>query len=191
MKEFFIDLKTLLEAMPTVEHVNKWRNQLEKIVAGKMEMFQYPAVFIEFVSTVPTNERSLGGGIQIYPIKFRLHLITWELDSEDGDFEKNLEIYDLQDEVYIAVQKFYPGKTNETAPVGHCDRAGYAEDYDWSHAGLSHIIQEWNAMIVDNKRIEPVNGDETIPPLPLDANVEVDGSVDALAPHTYSFTPQP
>jgi len=190
MKEFFIDLKAVLEAITTVQHVNKWRNQHLKVIEGKMELFQYPAVFIEFDSTVPTNAQSLGGGIQIYNVKFKLHLLSWVLDSADGDFEKDLEIYDLQDEVYLKVQKFYPGATNETDPVGHCDRVGYSEDYEWSHAGVTHMIQEWDATIVDRVRQEPINGVlGPEPPVQLDVNVEVDGTVDPESPHPYTFTP--
>lgn len=183
MKSFFIALQILLKAITGVAYVNKWKQQHNAIVEGKMELFPYPAVFIELVSSEPiTNQMSMGGGTQLYEVNFRLHILYWMLDAGDGDFEKNIEIYDLQDKVYKAVNKFYPGATDIINPVGNCIRSGWYEDNEWSHAGVTHLIQDWKTTIVDNITEEPIDGIDSSPtPLPLDTEITTNNWDDAPA----------
>jgi len=185
MKQFFISIQTLLKTVSGVQLVNKWKQQHQLAAEGKMESFQFPAVFIEIVSCNPTNEMSMGGGTQIYEVQFNLHLLSWMLDSGDGDFEKNLEIYDLQDAVYQALNKY----NDNTKNVSFCIRTGYEEDYEWSHFGVTHMIQHWKAMFVDILTSEPINGIEMTSPMPVEIQQTTQGSVDTNEPYKYEFTP--
>lgn len=155
MKEFFIKLQEqILLYLTDVTYVRMWNNQHELVIGGHMEMFPNPSVFIEFVSS---DIMQLGEGRQLYdPLIFRLHILDWQMDSGDGNFEQNLTVYDLKQKLYAVVQKFQPGLSDENCPAGSCIRISETQDY--SHAGLYHYVQEYKTTLVDVVMAEPVNG---------------------------------
>lgn len=205
MKKFFLALYAQLTAfVPEIQYIRMWNDQLALVMAGRLELFQCPAAFIEFQS-MAINKSTLGSnGIQILdPFIFKIHILYWQLDAmggnfvQDATFEQNLDVYDLKDKVFIAIQKFQPGLSDTTTPVGSCIRI--AEYQDYKHAGIYHYIQEYQTTMVDNTRIEPVGGSvwpegnpgDPTNPAQIEENVTIEGSNDPSAPHVYTFTPQP
>ena len=198
MKNFFLALYAQILAQVTdIQYVRMWNNQLDLVVAGKLELFQCPAAFIEFQSHT-ANKDTLGGGVQIFdPLLFKIHILSWQLDAADGTFEQNLAIYDLKDKMYLAVQKFQPGLTDTTTPVGSCIRI--AEYQDYKHAGIYHYIQEYQTTLVDYSRLEPYlgsvfpAGNEGDPTSPAQLEIDITkvGSTDTNEPYVYLFTPTP
>ncbi len=186
MKQFFITIQTLLKSVNGILTVNKWKRQHDMIVEGKMELFQCPAAFIEFIEARPTNEMSMGGtGTQIYNIRFRIHILSWLLDSQDGDFEKNILIYDLQEQLYQALQMYNVG-VNALTPFqsGSIQRVGYGEEYEWAHKGITHLVQEFICLYVDQTITEPVGGGETtIVPMPVEIDQYKKENQDAASPY--------
>ena len=158
MKLFFLALFTKLSTVSDIKYIHKWNNQLALIIqdgGAQSQMFPFPAAFIAF----KTNEiQQLGEGRQMFHVEFDVHILDWQLDSGDGNFEQNLTVYDLTDKVYQAVQKFQPGLTDEAVPVGACIRVSEQEDND--HNGVYHFIQTYRTTYIDQLMVEPVAGVE-------------------------------
>ena len=185
MKEFFLDIRDLLLSIEGVAYVQKWNNQLERIMkdgGANMQMFPMPAVFPAFI----TNEiMQLGEGVQLYdPFDFELHFLDWQLDTGDGSFEQNLQIYDLIKRVHKIMQKFQPGLKNCDDLAGSCIRVGEQEDNN--HNGVTHFIVKYRTTFVDNSLQEPVDGIET-KDLSGEIQLTVKGSSDTNEPYIYKF----
>ena len=170
MKKFFLSLYDKIIAVEGVEYCRKWNNQLALIIqdgGARSQMFPMPAVFIAF----KTNEiQQLGEGRQMFYVDFDLHILDWQMDSGDGNFEQNLTVYDLKDKVFQAIQKFQPGLTDTAVPVGSCIRISEQEDND--HNGVYHFIQSYRTTYVEQLMVEPVGGSETtIVPMPLELDI--------------------
>jgi len=180
MKNFFLALFTKLSAVTGILYVRMWNNQLDLVQAGKMELFGHPACFIEFGSA---SIQQLGEGRQLFdPLTFKIHILDWQLDAGDGTFEQNLEVYDLKDLIFAAIQKFQPGLTDQTDKVGSCIRI--AEYQDYKHAGVYHYIQEYKTTYVDEIMVEPVGGiDGPVPPLPMQLNITTEDVQAAAVPY--------
>lgn len=173
-----------------------WNNQLELLAAGKLEMFNHPACFIEFSSA---EIQQLGNGVQLFnPLKFKVHILDWQIDAMDGTFEQNLEVYDLKDVIYQALQKLQPGLLNQDTPqnIPVSEFIRIAEWQDYQHAGVYHYIQEYSTTLIDNNALEPVGGSDWTPvgdpPLdvmPLELDVTIQDSEDPAEPYVFNFTP--
>jgi hypothetical protein len=186
MKQLFLDLEakllTLLngDQSPTLKYVRMWNNQLKLVEMGKMELFQHPACFISFV-TGQTNNFLGGEGVQLYdPLIIELHILDWQVDAGDGTFAQNLEVFDLKQRIYQLMQKFKASKASPMIRI--------AESQDYEHAGVYHFIQTYQTTYIDDSMQEPVNGDSTNIPLPLEVDLTVDQSADSSAPHIYTKT---
>jgi hypothetical protein len=196
VKKFFLALYTqLITAVPELKYVRMWNNQIQMLFEGRMEMYGHPAVFIEFVSS---DIFQGGENVQIYdPLYFRVHIAFWQIDGAggitenyiDGAFEQNLDIFDLKDKIYLALQKFQPGIDDEDVPAGACVRV--SENQDYSHAGVYHFIMTFKTTLVDKISQEPINGIDFDPsPMPAELQTFVtDGDV-ANQPHISAiYTP--
>lgn len=193
MKNFILALLTQLATISELLYIRVWNNQLDWGDVGKLEAHQHPAAFIEFVST---KVMQLGGGTQLFdPLIFKIHILHWQMDAGDGTFEQNLDVYDLKDKVYLAIQKFQPNTA--AVPVGACIRT--AEYQDYRHHGVYHYVQEYKTTLVDNSRNEPLNGGSWPPgnpgdptsPAQIEIDVTVEGGIDPSAPHVFIETPTP
>ncbi len=186
MKLFFLALYNKLIAVQGVSFVHKWNNQLQLIMqdgGARSEMFTFPAVFIAF----KTNEiQQLGEGRQLFYVDFDLHILDWQLDSGDGNFEQNLTVYDLKDKIFQAIQKYQPGLADTTVPVGACIRVSEQEDND--HAGVYHFIQSYKTTYIEQLMAEPVNGIDSITPIPLELDITTDEVQAASVPYDPNAT---
>lgn len=185
MKKFFQALYAQIMTVEGVVHCRMWNNQLERVMKGEMQLFDMPAVFIEFI-TSDTNGSSMGGGVQIFnPVIFKLHILHKQYDAGDGTFEQNLDVYDLKDLIYKKVYKLQPGLTDETNPIGSCIRI--SEEQDYQHHIVYHYIQTYQTTFVDFGMEEPVNGIEWSPnPMPLELDTTYTKTTDIAV--TYDST---
>ena len=182
-REIYDQLSTLKDLQNNPAYIRMWNNQLQLLEDGKMEMFQTPALFIEFV-TANTNTLVGGEGVQLYePLYINIHVLYWQMDASgaltgDGTFEQNLDVFDFKQTVYRTLQKFKTTKGVSMVRV--------SEKQDYEHAGVYHFIQSYVTNWVDELMQEPVDGGETIPPLALQLNLTREGSTDLSAPHIYN-----
>jgi hypothetical protein len=185
MKEFFIDIRELLLSVEGVAYVQKWNNQLARIMkegGAGMQMFPMPAVFPAFNTS---SIMQLGEGVQMYdPFEFELHVLDWQIDAGDGSFEQNLEVYDLVKRIQKKVQKFQPGLTNPADLMGSCIRVGETEDND--HNGVTHFIIRYRTAFVDDNLQEPVDGLDSVD-LSCEVQLTVKDSQDPDEPYKYTF----
>jgi hypothetical protein len=175
MKKLFLILYDKMIAIEGVSYCRKWNNQLSLLLEGKIELFGLPAVFIAF----KTGEiQQLGGGVQLYdPLTIEIHILDWQLDAGDGTFEQNLQVFDLKDKVFQALQKFEPGLTNSDCLCGTLVRV--SEEEDNNHNGVFHFIQTYQTTYVDPLMNEPVNGIDSIEPIPFELDrLNDDGTLD-------------
>lgn len=188
MKKFFLALYNLLIAVNGMKTVDMWNGQDVLLAAGKMELFQTPAAFIEFDSS---QIMQLGNGVQLFdPLIFKIHILHWQLDNQLGSFERNLDVYDLKDLIYAAIQRQQPNFSDDTDPISSCVRI--AEKQDYNHAGLYHYVQTYKTTLTDYGAQEPVGGSETtIVPMPLEIQQTKVDSADINEPYLYNFTPAP
>lgn len=165
-------------------YVRMWNNQADFLLAGRMELFQMPAFFIEF-TTASTLGVMAGEGVQLYdPVVVRIHILHWQLDANgnfiDGGFEQNLDVFDTKDKVYKLLQKFKPSKGS---PM---NRSSEVQDYN--HPGVYHFIQEYLTTWTDELMQEPVGGTQTGPtPLGLTMEISTQPSEDPQGPRTYDI----
>lgn len=181
MRNFFISIRDRLEELGDLKYVRMWNNQLELVQAGKMELFQSPAAFLSFkISDIMQG----GEGVQIYdPLIIEVRILHWQLDAADGNFEQNLDVFDLKQKIYKHLQKFKTAKSGSIIRI--------AEEQDTNHAGLYMFIQTYRTTLVDDVMQEPVGGGEFNPiPKPLEVQLETQRD-DANEPHVYNFTPAP
>lgn len=186
-KEIYTQLSTLKDSSGNPMYIRMWNNQLELVMSGKMELFSFPAIFIEF-GTANTLGVMGGGGIQNYdPVVINLHILHWQLDSNgnfiDGGFEQNLDVYDTKQDVYRLMQKFKPSKGMPMIRT--------SETQDYFHAGVYHFIQSYHTTWADDAMEEPVNGIDMDVPIGLEMVVCVDESEDPYQPYTFGpYTPE-
>jgi hypothetical protein len=176
-KDLYLAIKVQCDTqLPEIQFCHVWNNQYEKLKNPPEEgqafyAFDFPALFVEFVSPYQINQ--LGNGVQIYdPLYVNIHIIGKMIDAGDGTFEQNLEIFDIKDNVRNAFQKFCPDKC--------CEWVRINESSDDDHNNLYHFIQQYQTNYVDSGMQEPVNGLETTPPTPLEIDAEVDPTINDL-----------
>lgn len=168
-------------------YCHKWNNQLALILqegGAKSQMFPFPASFIAF----KTSEiQQLGEGRQLFYVDFDVHILDWQIDSGDGNFEQNLTVFDLKDKVFQTIQKFQPGLTDATVPVGACIRISEQEDND--HNGLYHFIQSYRTTWVEQLMAEPVNGIDSNPtPMSFELDITTKAVQDVSVPYDPTAT---
>jgi hypothetical protein len=157
MRSIFEDILSVAkDRFPEIVHVNKWGNQVEMILAGEYQMINLPAMFIEVVSPMTINQ--LGDGVQIYdPLYIRLHLVDsfyneFLNDDEFSAMERNLEVFDLKQKMYIAFQNF-----RLSGGGGIMYRTSEEEEVVDT---LCHYTQEFTTTFVDATNTTSEQGEE-------------------------------
>ena len=165
MKELFLYIKTQLETIKDIDGLSNkikfihiWNNQTHWIEEGQGYDFLKPAVFIEFVNAQQIVD--IGGGVQQYdPLEINLHIIHQFMDASDGTLEQNLDIFDLKQLVYAALQTW------------HCQGSGpftrISEEQDYDHPHIYHFIQTFRTSYVDSSQAIPIGGYDIDPTLDL------------------------
>lgn len=156
MKDLFLAIQTRITTLvPEITYVRIFNNQFENAVnENNTYDFPMPCVFVEFENV--NEPKQLGAGFQIYePLYVKLHLGVNELDSSDGNLDQNLNIFDLKDKLYKAMQKFEPNKASIFI------RSSEEQDYD--HTNIYVWKQTYRTTYIDGLMEEPQNPTYTTP----------------------------
>lgn len=155
MKQLYLDIKTQLEAQATdIVFIQLYNNQFALLKSGNAT-FARPAVFVEFIVN---SIMQLGGGIQLYDLTVRLHICH---DFLNGDnMGEDLDVYDLAEEVYAAMQAF------ETTGSSAFVRIGEKDDDDYTN--IYHYMMDFGTTYIDATTQQPINSIQTTPPTGLD-----------------------
>jgi hypothetical protein len=157
MKQLYLDIKTKLQAsVPELLQISVYNNQFQSLEDRDIYSFPFPCAFVEFVNE---NESSqLGNGVQIFdPLYVKIHIGHTFYNGENQ--EENLDVFDLKDKIYKALQKFEPD--GAVAFI----RSSETQDYD--HTDVYHFVQTYTTNYVDFIMNEPVDGQEVQPPFAI------------------------
>lgn len=171
-------LQAIQSKLSTVTELNEiliWNNQLDRLKddsedGSKIYNLNLPVLYVEFVS--PMEIQQIGIGVRIYdPLYLRLHLLHRLEDAMDGTFEQNLEVFDLKQKIYLALQKSENSKA--VALITQ------SEEQDYSHTNIYHFIMTFMTNYVEDSRQEPFPGTQSISPvqLDLDAKLKIDNDI--------------
>lgn len=163
MKALFQAIQTqILNEVTEITYVRMFNNQFENAVQENNTYdFPFPCVFIEFINE--QQPKQLGAGYQLYePLVVRCHIGMNELDAADGTLDQNLNIFDLKDKVYKALQKF--------EPTGASVFIRTSEQQDYNHGNIYIWQMDFTTTWLDANRTEPLNPTFTEPPTDLEIN---------------------
>src|SRR5438445_560828 len=79
-----------LETVPL--YTRLFNNQINRLKDGKGIAFPLPAAFVEVPA--PENYVRLLNGVAEAEIIFRIHLVHWFIDAQDGTYDQDLLIFD-------------------------------------------------------------------------------------------------
>jgi len=155
MKQLYLDIKTQLQAQATdIQFIQLYNNQFARLQDGTAT-FATPALFVEFAVN---SVQQLGTGIQLFDLTVRLHICHQFLNGDN--MGEDLDVYDLAQEVYKAMQEF------ET--TGSSAFVRIAEEEDSNYKNIYHYIMDFATTYIDNDKQQPFNGIQTTPPTGLD-----------------------
>lgn len=172
MIQLFNDIKQqILNEVPEIQFVQMYNSQFADMDrderGASIYSFPLPAAFIEFEDDLQYLQ--LGNGVQLIdPLFIKIHIAHEYYDAQDGTMEQNLEIFNLRQKVYMALQKFEPNGAVAFMRIN--------ETQDKHHTNLYHYIQTYQTNFIDSERQEPVNGVIKDPPTDLDLTVSYDPS---------------
>lgn len=134
-------LKSIVDgnSLPVLQYVNIWNNQVKYEEEAKEYPFSKPAAFVEVVNTVQYEQ--LGLGVQTADLGIKIHLVHEFYDSEDGDFDKNLAVYDVRDYIVANLSFFIPTGCNELIRV--------SEEVDDNHNNIFHFVISFVTNLID------------------------------------------
>lgn len=168
------------KGIPSTGYVRMWNNNLAELLEGKDEIYQLPAIFIEFPTNIEYNQ--LGNGVQaVDDLRIKLHIVVDFYDAIDGTVSQNLVVLKLAQDIYKAFQEWMPtavsiatgGFYNAYAgiyrvPVGVMSRR--VEYQDTNHPNVYHFVQEYATTWIDLDDNRPIGGVLSVPVL----NYELD-----------------
>lgn len=170
--ELYTAIKARLNSLvPSIEFIAMYNNQVEKLLiqepgdyTNSTYEFPRPAVFIQFVP--PQEIQQLGNGVQIYdPLVIVVHILHEKFNDLSGNQEENLEVFALKQLIFKALNKF--------EPAGASGFARTSEEQDTDHTNLYWYKQEYTTNYIDAAMIEPVDGVNSISPLPPDVSSDL------------------
>lgn len=181
-----LDILNLLATVPTVLHVNLWNNQIKDEDKGKIYDFPKPALFLEMIPHPQWEE--LGLGLQSADMGWRIHLAHEFYDDQNGNFERNIPVMLLRDDVKATLSLQWP--------TGCGPLVMRTEVQDPNHTNIYHYVMDFTCNFIDSKGspYDEAAGKRTTstPPtaLVLDASI-----VPAIAAPTFPISrfiiPQP
>lgn len=163
--ELYTAIKTRLNSLvPSIGFIAMYNNQVEKLLSqepgdymNSTYDFPRPAVFIQFVP--PQEIQQLGNGVQIYdPLVIVVHILHEKFNDLAGNQEENLEVFALKQLIFKALNKF--------EPAGASGFARTSEEQDYDHTNLYWYKQEYTTNYIDAAMMEPVDGVDSISPVP-------------------------
>jgi hypothetical protein len=142
--------------------VSIWNNQLNQIDDREQVQFDFPAVFFEMANT---KVNQLGCNEQEYECDLIVHIVDKQYNNTDIDLfiDSNVDIFDLSNEVFNALQQFKPTKTNFLI------RENEEQDYEFTN--LYHLKQTYKLVTMMDK----LNTDiEVTADLVLNSDLKID-----------------
>lgn len=150
LKQPIVDLLTKLRTLSvtnpdqttTTPHVRVWNNQLDYEKEGQLQNYPKPAFFLEVVS--PAVFSVLGEGYRSCDINFRVHIVHEYMNSdgvEAGNFEQDLAIFDLRDQVIELLTRH--------TPPGCGPMECMQESPDYAHDNLYHYVLDFITNFTD------------------------------------------
>jgi hypothetical protein len=147
MRSLYTEIRAKLEAEISGVHVRLWNNQVEFSEAGEQILFTYPAVFIDFPN-IPWKQGGKGTQRTDEEFFIRLHICSENTNTSEG--EEDLAVFDLRDQVYLAVQDFKPTQS------GKLMRSN--EGMDTKHTNVYEWIMDFKATFQDTLAQFPRGG---------------------------------
>jgi hypothetical protein len=138
MRTLYTDIRTQLETEIPGIHVRLWNNQIKLSEEGEQIPFLFPAVFIDF----PYIQWAQGGkGTQRTqePLIIRLYICFESFATAEN--EEDLDMFDLRQKVYLAVQDFKPTQAGKLMRV--------AEQTDPNHTNVYMWVMDFNTTYMD------------------------------------------
>jgi len=168
LESIFTQLRTFA---PSVKHMAVYNRQYENVMEKDPEkgyLFEMPAVFIELdLSSI----KQMGAGYQmIEPLPVTVHIVMQELDSGTGTLDQNLNIFDLKDEVLLALQTFRPYQGGQMFRE--------SEYPDYGHQNLYVYKQVYVTTYVDPVPKDIIRGIEVAPPIVIETVNEFENPIE-------------
>ena len=119
-----------------------WNNQLNQIEDREQVQFDFPAVFFEMANP---KVNQLGCNEQEYECDLIVHIVDKQYNNIDVNLfiDSNVDIFDLSNEVFFALQQFKPAKTNFLI------RENEEQDFDFDN--LYHLKQTYKLVTMMDK----------------------------------------
>ena len=160
MKLLYQELRTQLEGNTSANHVRLWNNQISLSEQGEQIPFQTPAVFIDYPSI---EWLSVGKGVQTADLTIRFYVVFESFATSEN--EEDLDVFDLREEVYLALQDFKPtdaGKLtriSENTDITHTNLYVWQMDYVTKYTDTvafyprGSVTAEANTLVLDTDLI--------------------------------------
>lgn len=156
------EVKAKLRTITDFNYVRMFNDQFNLDDSGRLDGITWPSAFVEIVS--PNDANPLLGGFSSGVLTWRIHIGAVQYDDGLGNFDENLEIFDLKSKVVKALTGFKPDGS------GHFMKTGEAQDY--GHKATYHYIVDFTAEFIDADG-KPTNTIQFGPPIELVINVEI------------------
>jgi len=117
-----------------------WNNHLERIKSGEYVPHQFPVAYLELL---PTTWNMLGMGYMATDQTFRIHFIHQQLDSPQGNWDENTDVYILRDTFLQYLMNYSFEGTNMFAPT-------FSEQIDTDHGNLYHYIFDFTVHVIED-----------------------------------------
>jgi hypothetical protein len=162
MKALYLALRSRIETETSVQHVRLWNNQVNLANQNEQIPFLFPAVFIDF----PTIEwTQLSKGKQNSTLIVRVYIVFESFHTNEN--EEDVAVFDLRDEVYLALQNYQPSMSSALIRV--------AEQTDINHTNMYVWQMDFSCSFTDDVASEPRNPQNaTVTTLTLDTDLIID-----------------
>lgn len=128
-----------MEVVPLYTRV--FNNQINRQRAGKGAAVPLPAAFVEVLA--PESYNRLLNGVSESDLIFRIHLVHWFADAQDGTFDQDLLIFDLRDRVIALLSNY------QLTACGNLVLLAETQDYD--HDDVYVILMDFKTGFIDTK----------------------------------------
>lgn len=145
MRNLYNGIKARIQAeCPSIEYIDMWRNQVERMKEGKILDFRKPAVFIRFLAS---EVLSVGNGIQVYePLIVEIHTVHEFFNGNDTAL--NLDVFDVVGEVHASLHNWALRGGNSEYGSGVFVRTSV--EFDDDHDNIYHHITTYTTSWTDN-----------------------------------------